>query len=286
MRSFKCVSVVAAALLAYATVFAQSGDFETSGRVLVGGTPFQGATVTYTSIARRLSWDFSRADGTFGVNVSVKQPVGQNPKVIMPSEGPVTMDIFDMSGKKVETVSGKLDKGTYFLQPLPAKLAQTMYVLKIKAGGQVTYQKMLNTGVKTAGYTVALSSSNDPVVMAKKLADADTVRIGRTGYTPVFVHIASYGVNVGDQTLTAIDIEGLVNTVYSAMTQAQKNGAPAMPDFQDDNPSQCAADFCGLTFGGGGCFFGGGASKCRKHSRRLPNSRYGYQSENPDVFFI
>ncbi|HUI93926.1 MAG TPA: glycoside hydrolase family 3 N-terminal domain-containing protein [Chitinivibrionales bacterium] len=261
MRTFvRFASVVSAVLLAYVVVFGQSGDFETTGRVLVGGNPFQGATVTYTSAARSLSWDFSRADGTFGINVGVKQPLGQNPKVTMFANGPVTIEVYDMAGKKIETVNGKLDKGTYFLEPLSTKLAKSMYLLKIRAGNNVTCQKMLNTGAKNNGYTVVLSSSSEPVVMAKKLANADTVRIGRTGYTPVYIPIVSYGLNIGDQTLTTVDIEGEVNTKLAALSQTQKCAQLCMPPTQDVNT--IVNNNCGSLFGGGGALLGSSASAC------------------------
>jgi len=255
MRSIKKVSMFITALAVCASVFGQSGDFQTTGHVQANGAALQSATVTYTSVAQRLSWDFSRADGSFGLSTAVL-PQAPDQRITLPADGPVTVDIFDVGGKRITTVSGKLDKGTYLLQPFSAKLAQSMYVLKIRAGDKVTYQKMLSAGIKGPGYTIALSSSNEPAVMAKKLAAVDTVRVGKTGFTPVFIPIAAYASDVGTVTLDSIDIEGLVNTVFNQMTPAQKYGACAMPDFQNDNPAQCAADFCGLTFGGGGCFQG------------------------------
>ena len=75
MRSAKRISIIVAALAVFATVFGQSGDFTTKGRVLVAGQPLAMATVTYLNVAKRLSWDFSLADGTFGgAIVSDKEP--------------------------------------------------------------------------------------------------------------------------------------------------------------------------------------------------------------------
>jgi beta-glucosidase len=253
MRSAKKISMLIAALVAYATVFGQSGDFQTAGIVKFNGQPLQMATVTYTSVAQRLSWDFSRSDGSFGGPTSTL-PQMRDQRITLPADGPVTIDIFDVGGKKITTVNGKLDKGSYLLQPFSAKLAQTMYVLKIKAGDVVTYQKMMATGNARNGIAIAVSSSNAPTVLAKKMAYIDTVRVGKTGFTPVFIPITTYADNVGTVNLDSIDIEGLVNTVFGQMTPAQKYGICAMPAFQNDNAAQCAADFCGLTFGGGGCF--------------------------------
>ena len=62
----KGIAAPLAALVFCSSVFAQSGDFLTMGNVTAGGQPVVGATVTYTSIGKRLSWDFSDQNGNFG----------------------------------------------------------------------------------------------------------------------------------------------------------------------------------------------------------------------------
>ena len=247
-------------LLAYAMVSGQSGDFQTKGRVLVAGQPLAMATVTYLNVAQRLSWDFSLSDGTFGTTVSTKNPLPQDATVSLPSEGVVTIDIFEMSGKLAGTVSGKLDKGIYTLRPLAAKLAQSMYMLRIRAGNAVTYQKMLNAGFNNAGYTISLSSKREPMVMAKKLAAIDSIRVGKTGYTPVVVPISSYTDNVGDVTLTPVDIEGEINTLFGQMTLAEKIGQLRMPVTPD--VGTVTGGECGSIFGGGGALLGSSIAGC------------------------
>jgi beta-glucosidase len=259
VRPGKLTLIGVAALFAVASVFGQSGDFTTKGRVLAGGQPLGMATLTYLTIGKRLSWDFSKADGTFGgASVSTTNPIQQNAKISLPAEGLVTIDIFEISGKFAGAVSGRLDKGTYMLQPLTAKLAQSMYTLRIKAGNTVTYQKMLNTGLKNQGYTISLSSSTEPLVLAKKLAAVDSVRIGKTGYTPVVKPITTYTDDIGDVTLTAIDIEGQVNTIFSQMSSSEKCGQMCMPP----SLGGVTSGPVGNVFGGGGALSGLSASSC------------------------
>lgn len=258
MKCVKNVSMFLCALAACAAVFGQSGDFTVSGRVLVAGQPFQGATITYNSISHRLSWDFSRADGTFGGPTAVL-PQGPDDRITLPADGPVTVDIFDVGGKKITTVSGKLDKGTYLLQPFSAKLAQAMYLLKIKAGDRVTYQKLLSTGNSKGGIAIAASTSNVPGVLAKKFAGVDSIRVGRTGYTPVYIAINTYGDNVGDVTLTPINIEGEVTTLFGQMTTLQKIGQLCMPP-TPIAAATVASNNCGSVFGGGGALVGSSPS--------------------------
>jgi beta-glucosidase len=263
--SYVKVGVVScAALLAYAMAFGQSGDFTNRGRVVTsGGAPIPRATVTYMLIAKRLSWDFSLNDGTFGVGgVSVIPPA----TLTLAAKGPVTIDIFDVSGKMVGTASGaNIDKGEYSLEPVCANLSKAMYILKIKVGDKVTCQKMLNTGVYSGSVAYTLSSVKTPLVMAKKvakLAAIDTVRVGKTGYTPVFIPVTTYTDNVGDVILTPIDIEGQVNAKFSQMTQLQKCAQLAMVETADANASAAASNSIGSVFGGGGALSGSSAAAC------------------------
>jgi len=286
MKSVKKIGMALVALAAWATVFGQSGDFTVKGRVLVGGQPLAMATITYQNLSQSLSWDFSKADGTFGgYVVSTKNPMVQNAKVVLPSEGPVTIDVFEMSGKLVASVSGRLDKGTYSLQPVASKLSQSMYMLRIKAGNATTFQKMLNTGLKSSGYEVSLSSSKEPLVLAKKMAAIDSIRIGKTGYTSVTVPIASYTDNVGDQTLTAVDIEGEVTSLMGTLSNAQKFGQLAMPPDPNNNAWISTGVFTnncvGSLFGGGGALLGSSASACASNVDAIQNAMMGSSTKIP-----
>ncbi|HUI93824.1 MAG TPA: glycoside hydrolase family 3 N-terminal domain-containing protein [Chitinivibrionales bacterium] len=267
MKSIKFISLTAVALLAYTTVFAQSLDFSVSGKVvLANGSPVANATVTYQSIAKRLSWDFSKSDGTFGgYSVSTSQPLQQNSTLTLLGEGPVSIDIFDISGKKVESVyNARIEKGIYALEPITSKLSKSVYLMKIRAGNQVIYRKLLKTGLRTGSASVyELSSSNTPMVMAKKLAVIDSIRVGKTGYAPTYVPIQTYSDNVGNVTIAPIDIESKVDALFNQMTDLQRYGQLCMPPNSIGNlASSCASNNCGSIFGGGGALVGSSASAC------------------------
>lgn len=264
MRSVKYASVVIAALVTYATVFGQSGDFQTKGRaVTTGGVGIPMATVTYNNIAKRLSWDFSKADGSFGgYGVVSTLPRTQDARITLPAKGPVAIDIFNVGGKKITTVSGRLDKGTYILRPFSVKLAQTMYLLKIKAGNKVTYQKLLATGNSRSGFTIPLSSPNAIAVLAKKLAAAiDTVRVGKNGYAPAYVPISSYTDEIGNVILDTVNVEAEIATLMGQMSQTEIVSQLAMPQLPIASKA-VAQSLYGSVFGGGGVFAGYTASSC------------------------
>jgi beta-glucosidase len=268
MRSVNLLSIIVTALFAYSTAFGQSGDFTVSGRVLVNGQPLANATVTYMTTAKRLSWDFSRADGTFGPRVSSTQPPTQNAKLSVAARGPVSIEIFDVSGKKIASVfNDKIDKGTYELEPVSSKLSQSVYLLKITAGGRTSCQKLLTTGMKSGSaitYMFSSRASTSPTIVAKAvLAVIDSVRIGKTGYAPAFMPISTYNDNVGDVTITTVDIEGQVNTLFTQMSNRQRAGQLCMPPNSIANLATKVADSnCGSIFGGGGALNGLSATDC------------------------
>jgi beta-glucosidase len=252
--AFKTVGIVA--LFAVASVFGQSGDFTVSGKVVDGsGAAVPMATITYTSVAQRLSFDFSRADGTFGNPTSIS-PRSKNPRITMLSSGPVTLELFNMAGKKINTTFRKnIDKGTYTIEPGSANLSEAMYVVKITAGKSVTFQKLINTGNIIRNSTGnSPSLSNDGMVLTKELAAVDTIRVGKTGYTPTKVPITTYTDNVGNVTIAALNIETEVTNMFNSMSQAEKIGQVIMPINTAVTNAQAASQLVGSIFGGGGAF--------------------------------
>jgi beta-glucosidase len=251
MRMVKLLVVAAVVLLAVSAALGQSGDFQTKGKVVIsGGQALAMATISYTSISKRLSWDFSTADGSFGAKgTPVIQGAPAAAHFSLPSGGLVSIDIFDVTGKKVFSAADRnLDKGTYTLDPIMAKLPKAMYVVRLKTANAISYQKLINSG---SGERVlpafAHSSQNSPVEFAKILAILDTVRVGKTGYAPKYIAINSYAADIGTVTLTPIDIEGQVTTLLAKMSDDDKIRQFIMTDI-----SQTYTAANGFLFAGGG----------------------------------
>jgi beta-glucosidase-like glycosyl hydrolase len=155
----------------------------------------------------------------------------------------------------VTTVTGNLDKGSYSLQPIVSKLSKATYVLRIRAGNAVTFQRLVNAGFKHhSQVTCALSSAGGPMVLAKRLAGVDTVRIGKTGYAPVLVPISSYSDDIGTKTLVAVNIDSLTNAMLGKMSNDDKVRQMDMPITGANPVSIATAQKTGLIFGGGGDF--------------------------------
>ena len=254
MKVVKAVGVMA--LFAMAAAYGQSGDFVTSGKVVdINNQPIAGATVSYLNFAKRLSWDFSKGDGSFGASSAVLPRGRVNPAVTFAAAGPVTVEVYDVTGKQISsTPNVKIDKGTYSLLPVGKALGRSMYVVKIKAGANVCYQKLINTGLQSrllpAG---AVRASSGAVALSKTLAAIDSVRVGKTGYTPQVVPVTSYGDNVGTIKLTPIDIDGQVDAVFAAMAANEKTGQCLMPSYPTD-ANTAVTNRIGNMFGGGGAF--------------------------------
>jgi beta-glucosidase len=258
MKSSKVFSTLVITLMSWVAAFAQSGDFQTPGKVVDASGPVAGATVTYTSIAKRLSWDFSDANGLFGGKISsVAGPAMPGPNVAIAKAGPVVVDVFDMGGKRVCSLfKGNLDKGMYSIR-IPSAFAQgharSVYVLKIKTGGTVSFQKLVFAG--TGGVVpLAANAGNFQTAVAKKLAAVDTVRVGKTGYKPTLVAIDAYSADVGTVTLQPVDIEAEITALFGQMTQADKMGQLVMPNNAYGPPAVATTYKLGCVFGGGGAF--------------------------------
>ena len=230
-------------------VFGQSGDFTVSGIVKSGGQPLEGATASYTSLGKRLSWDISGTTGAFGSSATAIAVHKLPGSVAMQAHGSVSIEVFDVLGNKVTSFSTVLEKGKYSIETASSKLPKSVYLIKVTGNGTVSYQTYVNTGKSAVFASANTGVAGGSVVLAKKLAVVDSVRIGKTGYTPVKVAIQSYTDNIGTVTLTKVDIESQVNALMGTMSTAEMAGQLV----QIDCPSSgdVTGKVLGTVFGGG-----------------------------------
>jgi beta-glucosidase len=260
MANSKFFAAHLVAMAVFSAAFAQSGDFVTKGKVVdAGGQPIVGATVTYTSIGKRLSWDFSDRNGNFGGKTNIINQGGTSDGIsLLPATGPYSLELFDMNGRRIAGSSGSLAKGdpsAMFSEKTMAPTANKLYLVKITTGETVRYRKLLFTGATIKNLSlVKTASSIHAGATAKKAAINDTVRIGKTGYKPARIAISDYLADVGTVTLQANDIEAQVTTLFGQMSKAEKMGQLVMPDFANAPSSNVSTYFLGFVFGGGGAF--------------------------------
>jgi beta-glucosidase len=263
MNVLKLCGFTGAMLCTATLVIGQTGDFATSGSVKnAKGVPISGATVSYTSLAKRLTWDFSNGAGLFGPIARVAtRPRSPVSALSLPTTGDVTVDLFDLTGKKVSTIfNGKLEKGSYTFN-LPASLStslsRTMYVMRIRSADKVIYRQVCNVGnhISTTNRNSAAQTATSSV--AKRLATIDSVRIGKIGYAAKTVAIDTYDTTIAAVTLDTVDIEAQVNTLFATLSQTEKVGQL----IQVDCPGSAAItnSVLGTFFGGGSDGPGGGA---------------------------
>lgn len=244
---------------AWSSLFAQTRDFYVSGTVQdASGKPLGGATASLTSLANRLSWDFSdSATGHFGmVPAGISSPFSGNRSFSLPSATVVRAELFGVSGKKIATLfNGNLDKGAYsFTVPseLSATLARNVYIVKITAGSTVTFQKLLNTGGRS-NISIGNASGSGRNGSVKKMAAGpavDTLRVGKTGYVAVKVPITSDTFFVGTVTLTKINIDSEVTALMAKMSNSEFVGQLVQIDCPTD--ADVTGKTLGTIFGGGG----------------------------------
>lgn len=259
-RSNLFLASLAVLVTAWSSLFAQTHDFYVSGKVQdASGKPIGGATASLTSLANRLSWDFSDSTtGNFGKAVtSVIKPASRQIGFSLPAAGAVRAELFGVTGKKIATLSNvNLDKGVYSFNLPPelnAALASSVYIVKITAGDKVSYRKVLNTGDKngiTAGVAASISAAQDGTF--RKITSGtviDTLRVGKTGYAAVKIPITSDTIAVGTVTLTKINIDSLVAAMLGTMSTTELIGQ--LDQIDCPQASEVTGMVLGTIFGGG-----------------------------------
>jgi beta-glucosidase len=234
------------ACMAYATPWAQIGQITNPGRVLdAQGQPLRNAMITYTNPDKQLNYAFSDANGNFGSsgvrtangaapaartrgivgNVSV---AGTTVRFCVNASGKVKIDLFDVLGTQVRTVSESvLEKGAYEIDagdPARFHAPRAVYFVKIQAGSDCIIQKLVTMRDARAVSSLAAAgpSPAQTGVVAKKAAAFDTLRVGKTGYKAVYVPINSATESVGSVTLVKYNIEARIDSVMATLSLTNK----------------------------------------------------------------
>jgi beta-glucosidase len=275
-------------LLVFAfTAFSQSGDFTNSGKVVTsGGAAVANATITYTNVAKRLSWDFSDATGNFGSATGVQPERSKPTDRIALATGPVDVVVFDASGKKIASLhTTTASAGSFLLEQITRQRSQSLYIVKVRTGGIEYCRKLLAQGhamVTPSGNAFSLANGQPASFKLVAASATDTLRIGKTGYTPVKVPIASNTADVGSVTLTPIDIEGQVTTLFNQLSQAEKVGQLVQADCP--GASAVTSNLLGTVFGGGDDGAGAGhgtASEWATFSNQYQNASQSTSKKIP-----
>jgi beta-glucosidase len=155
-------------------------------------------------------------------------------------------NLYDLSGHRIFTIFDRFfSAGTYAFDPFSKGngcLADQLYIVSLTNGSKSVLFSMMKSGAGayagrlSKGEILDASSQKARAVLA-----VDNLRAGKTGYKPAIVSLDSYAQSVGDLTITAIDIEGMVDTLLKKMSVDEKIGQTA----QAFNPT---ADFIKTNF--------------------------------------
>jgi beta-glucosidase len=268
-----------AALLLIALLGVPAGAMVTGKAVDGNNQPVADAMVYYTSIANRLNYVYTNANGEFclpaptewnlndlpmykscvtavhqfphsGVSVPAFNVILRGSQILFSvgrESGKITADLFTLSGKHVGRVFDKqLGEGSYSLNPFAqfTKATQQAYVVRISDGSKTASVRLPYMGHNAFGMApAAITTAPQPL---KKISAIDQVRVGKTGYTPKLVDINAYTDNVGNVTITVINIEAKVDSIVALMTLAEKVGQLV----QSSNGNLVASNFVGSTLKG------------------------------------
>lgn len=246
------------ALLLLVTVLGVPAGAMVTGKAVDGsGQPVADAMVYYTSIANRLDYVYTNANGDFCLPAPTEWNLNDLPMYkscvtaihhfpasdvpipafnvvlrgsmilfsVSKESGKITADLFTLSGKHVARVFDKqLGEGSYSLNPFAqfGKATQQTYVVRISDGMKTAAVRLPYMG-RTAFGAASLAAAPESQPL-KKIAAIDQVRVGKTGYTPKIVDINAYSDNVGNVAITALNIEAKADSILALMTQAEKVG--------------------------------------------------------------
>jgi beta-glucosidase len=184
----------------------------------------------------------SAAPSTFGMSIrgaSIYITLGQGIHTL-------TAGIYDCSGKLIANVLNRsVGEGTYAFAPMARNvrlLSQQMYLVRVSDGSHTQTFRMLNVGQSNIASKVAASSSADPVSLRKILA-VDGLRVGKTGYLPDTAQLTTYGDNVGNVKITALNIEARIDSLLALMTLDEKIGQLMQPSEASGMGSDVAKNY-------------------------------------------
>ena len=236
-----------------------------SGRVVnTGGTGVADAMVCYKSLANRLIYVYTDANGNFSLPAptewsiddlpmykSVPTSVQQKPGVsanapttslnahfngttlfftLGSGSWRVTVDIFDVSGKRILRVLDKdLAQGTQAFFPFANRthfLPRQMYIVRLSNGATSESFKVFYTGTGAASTSLesGLVESVKSNPELAKVASVDSIRAGKTGYAGKSVVLTTYNDAVGSIQITAINIDSLADAMLAKMSTNEKIG--------------------------------------------------------------
>ena len=266
-------------VLAGAAILAAPAIATVTGKVVDGnGAPVADAMVYYTSIANRMVYVYSHTDGAFCIPAptdwSVNDPpmykscgtrIQRSPQsqtfsssffaqqkgsnlvfYVAKANSKITADVFSLSGKLVSRVLDKIVTAggcTYSFNPFGGSkgiVSQQTYVVRLSDGTKTQSVRMINVGMDQAA-NASLQPGIGSAPRLAKVTAMDGLRVGKTGYKPNTVNLATHSDNVGNVAITVIDIEGKVDSILKGMTLDEKVGQTV----QCSNVGNISGNFAG-----------------------------------------
>ncbi len=265
----------------FGVLCAAASSFAAVSGVVVdsSGKPVPDAMITYTNIANRLDYVYSNQSGQFCIPAPTEwsltdlpmyktcatpaQPVQSN--IAHGNNGPgvtvkgstvfitlgegthaVTASVYDCAGKLMANVlKASLGRGSYALSPLAANLnlvPQQTYVVNVSDGSHSRTFRMINLGSGAAAFSLANTSPTNAASLRKILA-VDGLRVGKTGYRPDTVQLASYSTNVGNVKINAVNIEARIDSLMKLMSLDEEIGQLMQPAVNSTVGSSYAAQY-------------------------------------------
>jgi beta-glucosidase len=221
-----------------AALLASSGSYAITGKVTdQSGAAVANAMITYTDLSTRLTWTYSDNQGNFTLDSPEGTPVlGRAPSFAVdrmtpqvqgnrvyftPAGKEATVSIVNLAGRQIASRTFKnLAAGRYSVCPFEAVAPQaghTVYLVSITSGDQAASLRMVNLGSNRSGSSPRVSAADNAQTGLAKVATANQVRVGKTGYQPTLADFSGYTDNIGTVKITKVDIEAKVDSVINVI---------------------------------------------------------------------
>lgn len=233
-----------------------------TGRVVDGsGNPVSNAMITFQNVQSRLLWAYSDAGGNFSLGTSAPTRIGKQDvfaghtliplnlkislhsiEVDIPEPGQVEFSIYHPNGQLIEKQNlsiGSIGRYSFNSSGIFSKpIAAGLYFIRIKTKNHSAMGKWAPSSDGRKSLNVKKIGTPQDANFLRKIQGFqgfDSIRVGKTGYSPKFVEVASNNVSVGDVAITSFNVESRVNTLFATLSQDEKIGQIIMSDFAFDN---------------------------------------------------
>ncbi|HLP40854.1 MAG TPA: glycoside hydrolase family 3 N-terminal domain-containing protein, partial [Fibrobacteria bacterium] len=162
-------------------------------------------------------------------------------EVDIPEPGLAEFTVFDSKGRSAGAKTlGFSSRGRYAINAsglFAHEGTGGIYFIRVQVNGKRAVGKWIPASGRSSSLNVRkIGTLDNPGYLAKAGGSQalDSLRVGKTGFFPKYVEIASYDASVGDVAIVSANVEGRVDSLFALLSPEEKIGQIIMSDFAFD----------------------------------------------------